>query len=77
MNIKQNSGIKIGQIRINIFSNKILQVLIAHANIDDNAKRYQAQIYCLPKGIINNYNVINGGKFFDQPVVSGVTKAKN
>ena len=66
MNIKQNSGIKIGQIRINIFSNKILQVLkyLAHSNIDDNAKRYQAQRCCLPKGIINNYNVINGEKFF-------------
>ena len=33
-----------------------------YSNKDDNAKRYQAKRYCLPKGIIKNYNAIINGK---------------
>ena len=30
-------------------------------------KRYKTLKYCLPKGIIANYEVINGKNFYDQP----------
>ena len=33
-----------------------------YSNADDNGKRYKSQKYYLPKGIINNYNVIINGK---------------
>ena len=33
-----------------------------YLNPDDNGKRYKSQKYYLPKGIINNYNVIINGK---------------
>ena len=35
-----------------------------YLNRDNNAKRYHAKKYFLPKGIIDNYNVIVNGKTF-------------
>ena len=37
--------------------------VLVYSNADD-AKRYTAQRYYLPKGIIKNYNVINNGRTF-------------
>ena len=58
---------------IHIFQNQTLQVLIdcflVYSNADDNAKRYNAQRYYLPKGIIKNYEIINRKNFYDQPTL--------
>ena len=48
-----------------------------YSNTDDNAKRYQAQRYYLPKSIIKNYNfIINGKNFHDQPIDSDTKRYK-
>ena len=44
-----------------------LSVLI-YSTQDDNAKRFKARRYYLPKGIIEHYNVINGKNFYEQPI---------
>ena len=44
-----------------------LSVLI-YSSQDDNAKRFKARRYYLPKGIIEHYNVINGKNFYEQPI---------
>ena len=42
-----------------------------YSNKDDIGKRYKAQRYYLPKGIIKNYNVIISRKnIYDQPIRS-------
>ena len=44
---------------------------MVYANHGNNAKKFNARKYYLPKGIINNYNVIiNGKNFYDQAVDS-------
>ena len=52
---------------IDIFSNQIevnrLFVLV-YTNQDVNAKKFKVQRCYLPKGIIQNYNVIISGKIF-------------
>ena len=41
----------------------------------NNAKRFNARKYHLPKGTIKNYNVIfNGKNFYDQPIDSDITR---
>ena len=41
--------------------------------MDNNAKRYKARRYYLPKGVIKNYNVIiNGKNFYEQPSDSDI-----
>ena len=41
--------------------------------MDNNAKRYKARRYYLPKGVIKNYNVIiNGKNFYEQPSNSDI-----
>ena len=43
--------------------------VLIYLNQDDNAKRYKAQRYYLPKGIIKNYSIIiNGKNLYDQPI---------
>ena len=43
--------------------------VLIHSNQDDNAKRYKARRYCLPKSVIKNYNVIiNRKNFYNQSV---------
>ena len=43
--------------------------VLVYSNEFNNAKRYKAQRYYLPKGIIKNYNaIINGKNIFDQPI---------
>ena len=44
-----------------------LSVLI-YSSQDDNAKRFKARRYYLPKGIIEHYNVINGKNFYEQRI---------
>ena len=48
MNIKQKVRIKIQQMSIDGSS---------YSNQDINAKRFNARKYCLPKGLIKDYNV--------------------
>ena len=35
-------------------------------------KKYSAKKCYLPKGIIKNYNIINGKNFYDQPIDSDI-----
>ena len=42
--------------------------VLVYSNVDDNSKK--AKGYYLPKGIINNYNVIiNGKNIYSQPTI--------
>ena len=44
-------------------------MFLVYSNQDPDSKRFQAIRYYLPKGIINNYNVIIIGKnFYDQAI---------
>lgn len=48
---------------------------MVYTNRDDNAKRFKARKYYLPKGVIRNYNVIiNGKNFCVQQVGSDVKR---
>ena len=38
--------------------------VLVYINVDGNTKRFNARKYYLPKGIIDNYNVIINGKSF-------------
>ena len=54
---------------LDIFSNQIVLESIdffvsVYTNHPDNAKKFNAQKYYLPKGIIKNYNVIINRNFF-------------
>ena len=43
--------------------------VLVYSNQDNDSKRFKAQRYYLPKGVIKNYNVIISGKnFYDQPI---------
>ena len=79
MNINQKVWIKIQQMNIDIFSNPILLGLLdyfsAYTNESKSAKRFNAQKYYLPKGILKNYNVIiNEKNFYDQPIDSDLKR---
>ena len=72
-NIKQK--VKIQQMNLAIFSNQIFleskQIVLIYSNQDDNAKRFRAERYYLPKGIIKNYNmIIHGKNFYNQAIDS-------
>ena len=46
---------------------------MVYSNQDDNAERFKTQRYHLPKGIIDNSNVIiNGQNVYDQVIDSDV-----
>ena len=68
--------IKIRQKNLDIFSNQILLELtdfffLVYTNEGNNAKRFNARNYYLPKGIIKNYNVIiNWKNCYDQAINS-------
>ena len=55
-----------------IFSNQIYRLFILiYLNRNTDVKRFNAQKYYLPKGIIVNYNVIiNGKNFYEQAIDS-------
>ena len=60
---------------LDIFSNQILLELtiffFVYTNEGNNAKRFNARNYYLPKGIIKNYNVIiNWKNCYDQAINS-------
>ena len=49
--------------------------VLVYTNKYNNAKRFNAQKFYLPKDIIKNYNVIiNGKNFFDQPIDSDIKR---
>ena len=49
--------------------------LLVYSNEDDNSERFKAKRYYLPKGIIDNYNVIfNGKNFYNQPIDSDIKR---
>ena len=49
--------------------------VLFYINYGDNAKRFNAQKYYLPKCIINNHNVtINGKILYDQPIDSDIKR---
>ena len=51
--------------------------LLVYSIQGENAKRYKAQRYYLPKGAIKNYNVIiNGNNFYYQPIDSDIKRSK-
>ena len=68
-NIKQKMWIKIREINKDTFSNQILLESIVYSNRDADSKRFKTRNYYLPKGIIKNYNSINGKNFYDQPII--------
>ena len=48
-------------------------LVLVYSNQDYNTKRFKAQKYYLPKGIIRNYNIIiNRKNFCDQPFDSDI-----
>ena len=48
-------------------------VVLFYSNWKNYIKRHNAKKYYLPKGIINNYNVIiNGKNLYDQPIDSDI-----
>ena len=50
---------------------------IIYTNQDNSSKRIKTQRYYLPKGIINNYNIIiNGKNFYDEPIDSDIRQYK-
>ena len=50
---------------------------LVYLNRDNYVKRFKAQRYYLPKGIIKNYKVIiNGKSFYDQPIDSSIKRKK-
>ena len=49
--------------------------VLVYTDENNNAKRFNAQKYYLSKEIIKNYNVIiNGKKFYDQPIDSDIKR---
>ena len=49
--------------------------VLVYTNHDNNAKRFNAQKYYIPKGIIKNYNmIINGKNFHDQAIDSDIKR---
>ena len=51
--------------------------VLVYTNQDAIARRFKAKRYYLPKGIIDNYNVIiNGKSFFDQAIDSDIKRYK-
>ena len=48
---------------VDIFANQTLCEIVC-VNQDENAKKFKARRYYLPKGFIKNYNVIISGKNF-------------
>ena len=47
--------------------------ILVYSNEANNAKKFNARKYYLPKGIIKNYNVIiNGKNVHDQPIDSDI-----
>ena len=43
--------------------------VLVYSNNDNNANRFKAKVCYLPKGIMQNYNVIiNGKNFYDQAI---------
>ena len=51
--------------------------MLVYSNSDNDVKRFKAQRYYLPKGIIKNYNVIiNGKNFYDQAIDSDIKREK-
>ena len=66
MNIKQKVRIKIRQINIDIFSNRILVganrlFLLVYTNESNNAERFNGGRYYLLKDIITNYAIVING----------------
>ena len=51
--------------------------VLIYLNRDNDVERFKAQRPYLPKGIINNYNVIfNGRNFYYQPIDSDIKRYK-
>ena len=49
--------------------------VLVYTNETNNAKRFNARKYYIPKGIMKYYNVIiNGKNFYDQPIDSGIKR---
>ena len=49
--------------------------VLIYSNQHDNAKRFKARKYYLPKDIIKNYNVIiNGKNLYDQEIGSDLKR---
>ena len=49
--------------------------VLVYSNLDANSKRFKTQRYYLPKGIIDNDNVIiNEKNFYDQPADSDIKR---
>ena len=59
--------------RTNLEVNRLF--VLVYSNQDDAFKIFKAKRYYLPKGIIDNYNVIiNGKNFYDQVIYSDIKR---
>ena len=62
---------------MNIVFFHIKLFVLVSSDQDDNAKRSKTQGYYLPKGIMDNYNVIiNGKNFYDQAINLDIIRYK-
>ena len=49
--------------------------VLVHSNQDNNSEIFKAKRHYLPKGIIDNYNIIISGKnFYDKPIDSDIRR---
>ena len=79
INIRQKPTIKIQQTNLDFFLNQILLEffvgVLVYTNQDAASRRFKDKRYYLPKGIIDNYNVIiNGKNFYDQTIDSDIKR---
>ena len=52
-------------------------LFLVYSNEDGNAKSYKAKRYYLPKGIIKNYNIINGKSVHNQAIHTDIKRHKD
>ena len=62
-------------LKLKIFFRVKRLFILVYLNQDADLKSFKAKKYYLPKGIIENYNVINNGKnFYGQPLDSDIKR---
>ena len=58
------------------FVGNIRSFVFVYLNRNNYVKRYNAKMQYLPKSTINNYVIISGKNFYDQPIDSDIKRYK-
>ena len=58
------------------FVGLIRSFVFVYLNRNNHVKRYNAKMQYLPKSTINNYVIISGKNFYDQPIDSDIKRYK-